>query len=624
MKHFALPQRAQGVLLLAIVFLSQVLQAYDLRHLEPASWWVGMKNPTLQVLVHGDHLGELEAKIDYPGVRLARTVRTDNPNFLFLDLEISVDTQPGQFEIHFLKNQQLVLSSPYRLDARREGSAQRLGFNRKDAIYLLVPDRFANGKPENDSVDEMSEKANRSIPGGRHGGDLAGIAQHLAYVRDMGFTQIWPTPVLENRMPSYSYHGYSVTDLYRVDPRMGSNEEYRALVARAKSFGIGFIQDIVPNHIGLGHWWMKDLPAADWVTYNGTYSGTNHRHCTAQDAYTSKEDLKILTEGWFVSDMPDLNHRNPLLATYLTQNAIWWIEYADLSGLRVDTYPYSEKTFTAAWSGAIMAEYPNFTLVGEELTANPVMVSYWLRGHQNKDGYKSPMPSMMDFPLYEVLLKALVEPETSDFNKGFGRLYESLTYDNLYPDPSALVLLEGNHDLVRTYSLLGDDLGLMKMAAVYVATMPRTPQFFYGTELLLQCPLERDDGVLRADFPGGWAGDKINGFTGEGLRPDQKDFQHFLRSLLTFRKTSAAIQDGRLLHFNPLKGVYVYFRLHAGQKLMVIFNKNTDAIALPCTRFNEGLSGLKHGTDVVTGTEYLLDDHLSIPARSALVLELKP
>ena len=620
----ASPLQAFGALLLALLVILQGLQAYDLRHVEPAFWWVGMKNPSLQVMVHGERIAELQPELSHPGVRLARSVRTDNPNYLFLELEIAADTRPGELELRFLRGTEVVLRSPYRLLARQPGSAERRGFNRQDSIYLIVPDRFANGNPANDAVAEMEEKPNRANPGGRHGGDLAGIARHLDYIHSMGFTQIWPTPVLENRQPEYSYHGYSVTDLYRVDPRMGTNEEYRALTAKAKALGIGFIQDIVPNHIGSGHWWMKDLPASDWITNNAKFTGTNHRHNTAQDAYAAQADLKGLVEGWFVSTMPDLNHRNPLLATYLAQNAIWWVEYADLSGLRVDTYPYSDKTFLAGWVNAILAEFPGLTLVGEELNDNPVMVAYWLRGHRNKDGYASPMPSMMDFPLREVLIKALNEPEGKVWGQGFVRLYESLMFDNLYPDPSALVLLEGNHDLVRVFSLLKDDLAHMKMATAFIATMPRTPQFFYGTEILIPSPLERDDGILRADFPGGWAGDTVNAFTGEGLRPDQKDFQDFMRRLLVFRRGSKALQDGRMLHFNPEQGVYVYFRLHADQKVMVILNKNEQATPLPCGRFAEGLQGLAQGKDVVTGVEYQLNEQLSVPGRSALVLELKP
>jgi len=598
------------------------VQAYEIEHLEPGSWWVGMKNPHLQLMVHGPRIAELTPALRYPGVTLKRSIKTDNPNYLFLDLEIAPSAKPGELVLRFKRDGKIVLSQPYALQARRPASAQRHGFDQRDAIYLIVPDRFANGEPGNDQIAALGDVLDRSNPAARHGGDLQGIADHLDYIAGMGFTQIWPTPLVENRQPEYSYHGYSATDLYRTDPRFGSNESYRALVVAAKAKGLGFIQDVVLNHIGSGHWWMRDLPSRDWLNPGQPYVETNHRHTTVFDPYASTSDRERFVDGWFVPTMPDLNQRNPLLATYLVQNAVWWIEYADLSGLRVDTYPYSDKAFLSRWSHAVMSEYPRLTLVGEEMSNNPVLVSYWLRGKRHRDGYRSYMPSMMDFPLFDSLRQALIEPEGQGYGVGLGRLYDAMINDTLYPDPGRLVLFDGNHDTSRIYSALGEDAGLLRMALVFIATTKRIPQFLYGTELLMTSPLQRDDGAVRADFPGGWPGDLINGFTGAGLSARQLEIQGFMRKLLNWRKTASAVHDGRLIHYNPLGGSYVYFRQNARQTVMVVMNKNTQDIELDTARFSEVLGSRARGIDVISGVSFDLSKRLKIAARSALVLEV--
>jgi glycosidase len=596
--------------------------AYEIEHLEPRSWWVGMKNPQLQLMVHGERIAELTPELRHPGVTLKRSSRTDNPNYLFLDLLIAPSAQPGELLLRFKHGGKVVLSQRYALQARRPGSAQRRGFDQRDAIYLIVPDRFANGDPGNDQLAALGDLLDRSNPSARHGGDLQGIADHLDYIAGMGFTQIWPTPLVENKQPEYSYHGYSATDLYKIDPRFGSNESYRALVAAAKAKGIGFIQDVAPNHIGSGHWWLRDLPSRDWLNPQQPYVETNHRHTTAFDRYAASSDRRRFNQGWFVPTMPDLNQRNPLLATYLVQNAVWWIEYADLSGLRVDTYPYSDKAFMSRWSKAILDEYPRLSLVGEEMSNNPVMVSYWLRGMRNADGYRSYMPSMMDFPLFDTLRQALVEPEGQGYGVGFGRLYDAMVNDMLYPEPGRLVLFDGNHDTSRIYSALGEDEGLLRMALVFIATTRRIPQFLYGTELLMSSPLQRDDGAVRADFPGGWPADSASGFSAAGLSPRQIATQSFMRKLLNWRKTASAVHDGRLVHFNPLGGSYVYFRQNARQTVMVAMNKNAQEIELETARFAEVMGRRARGVDLISGVSFDISKHIKIPARSALVLEL--
>ena len=603
-----------------LTLLSVSASAYDIRHLEPPSWWLGMKQTSLQLMVHGENLGELTPSLNYPGVQLKGVTRVASRNYLFLDLEIGEAAPAGDIEMEFSLHGKPVLRHSYPLVARQPGSAERRGFNAADAIYLITPDRFANGNPANDSQASLREKADRAHPAGRHGGDLQGISEHLDYIAKMGFTQIWSTPLVENDQPKTSYHGYASTNLYQVDARFGSNQEYRDLVAKARAQGLGFIQDVVLNHIGSGHWWMRDLPSADWLNFQGKPVMTNHRRSTLQDPHASAMDRKVFSDGWFVESMPDLNQRNPLLATYLIQNTLWWIEYAGLSGLRTDTYPYSDPAFTSRWSGRVMQEYPNFNIVGEEWSASPAQVSYWQRGKRNADLYQSYAPSMMDFPFFEALTRGLLGDEKGE--QGFHKWYQALANDFLYPAPQDLVIFEGNHDTNRIFSELGGDYDLYRMAMVGLATLRGIPQFTYGTEILMSSPRKRDDGRVRADFPGGWPSDKVNGFTGQGLSKAQKQAQQLLAQLLNWRKKSPAVHYGKLLHFAPEHGTYVYFRYEGQSKVMVVFNKNFKPATLDLSRFAEVLSLPSRATDVLAGRSLSLARSLTVPARSATILEI--
>jgi len=611
----------QTLFLLLFLAFNAGATPYNIQHLEPPSWWVGMKQGTLQLMVHGEQIADLTPSLTYPGVAIQNVTRVASKNYLFIDLEISQQALPGEFLLHFTQQGQTVLSQPYRLQARAGDSAQRRGFGPADAIYLIVPDRFANGNQNNDSVTPLKEKANRADPAGRHGGDLQGISEHLDYVAEMGFTQIWSTPLTENNQPETSYHGYASTNLYSVDARFGSNEEYRDLVDRAKRKGLGFIQDVVLNHIGSGHWWMKDLPSADWLNFQDAFVVTNHKRTTIQDPHASLADRKRFSNGWFVESMPDLNQRNPLLANYLIQNNIWWIEYAGLSGFRVDTYPYSDPTFLSQWSKRIIDEYPNFNMVGEEWTSNPAIVSYWQKGKVNSDHYLSYSPSMMDFPLYYALQEGLMS-EDGD-RTGLNVLYESLANDFQYPAPENLVIFDGNHDTNRIFSELAQDDGLYRMAMVYLATMRGIPQFTYGTEILMTSPRQRDDGRVRADFSGGWSGDAVDAFSGQGLGKAEKEAQQFLRRLLNWRKSAQVIHQGKLMHFVPEQGTYVYFRYDRNKRVMVAFNKNRQPTTLDLGRFPEMLTPGSSGTDVLTGQRISLSKTLTLPARSALILEIE-
>ncbi|ROQ21573.1 glycosidase [Marinimicrobium koreense] len=587
---------------------------------EPPFWWAGMHNPHVQLMIHGDRIAQWSVSLEHPQVAVTDVHRVESENYLFVDLDVRSTFQGGTVTLQFAHENGENFQHDYAFHTRRKDSADRNGFNTTDAIYLITPDRFANGDSSNDTLPELKEAANRDSSVGRHGGDLAGMIQHLDYIADMGFTAIWPTPMLENDQPEYSYHGYSITDFYRVDPRFGDNEDYRQLSLQGKAKGVGLIQDMILNHIGSGHWWMDDLPTDDWLNFQDEFVPTTHYRTSVQDPYAADIDKQEFANGWFVKSMPDLNQRNPLVANYLIQNSLWWIEYADLYGIRTDTYSYSDKDFLTEWTRRIMAEYPTFNIVGEEWSTNPNVVSYWQRGKDNKDGYVSYLPSVMDFPMYDALRTALTEDEA--WNQGLIRVYETLADDNLYADPMSLVIFAENHDTSRLYSLIDEDVERFNIAMTLLATMRGTPQFFYGSEVLATSPKTRDDGAVRSDFPGGWAGDTRNGFTGEGLTDTQRSAQEYLRQLLNWRQEQEAIHHGDLLHYAPHDGVYVFVRYTEEQRILVAINHTGETRQLSNERYAQAINGHLSGTDALSGETLSLDNDLTLEPMSALILEL--
>ncbi len=595
----------------------------QISRVEPPNWWVGMQNKTVQLLVQAPKIGQLTPVIDYPGVRIEKSHRADSENYLFIDLSIAADARPGTLTITFRRGNTTVYDYKYPLLARQQKPEDFRGFNAADVICLITPDRFANGDPGNDVVQTMEEKkVDRKSGFGRHGGDIQGMIDHLDYLADMGFTAIWPSPLLENNMPDWSYHGYAITDYYRVDPRFGTLDTYKTLAEKARSKGMKLIFDGVVNHCGSNHWWMKDLPFKDWLNFPDSIQVTNHRRTVNQDLYAAEIDRKLMTNGWFVPTMPDLNQRNPFFATYLIQNSIWWIETLRLGGIRQDTYPYPDKDFLSKWSCQIMEEYPNFSLVGEEWSLNPLITSYWQQGKINHDGYVSCLKSPMDFPMQRTLVQALTEPESWD--KGLVKLYEGLANDFVYANPNDLMIFGDNHDMDRLFTQLGKNVPLTKMALTWLLTMRGIPQLYYGTEVLLDnTGYPGDHGIIRSDFPGGWAGDAINGFTGKGLSEEQKDVQVFLKKLLNWRKSCQAVQEGKTIHFGPLDGVYVYFRYTDSQKIMVILNKNNQPTTLKTDRFAEMLNGHVRGIDVMTGSGRSITSPLELDAKSVLILDIQ-
>ncbi|NRF68339.1 glycoside hydrolase family 13 protein [Aquincola sp. S2] len=609
-------------LLLLLCSIGARAAAPVVERIDPPFWWAGMKNPRLQLMLYGPRIADAKAQLRAPGVQLIGQRRGDSPNVLFVELQLAPGVKSGRFDIVLSDRAGTVTRHGYELRERRAGSGARSGFSARDVILNLVPDRFANGDPANDDVPGYPDPANRADLGaGRHGGDIAGIVQHLDYIAGLGYTMLWPTPLLENKQPKYSYHGYAITDGYKVDPRFGSNDDYRRLAQAARERGLGVIQDIVLNHIGSGHHWLADLPTKDWLTMDGRYVPTRHARTAVSDPYAAPSDRENFMRGWFIADMPDLNQRQPLLATWLIQNTIWWIEYAELAGVRADTWGYSDRDFLAKWTKAVLAEYPKLNIVGEEWSGNPVVVSYWQRGKKNPDGYVSQLPALMDFPLHYVLRRALASDES--WNGGLNELYEGLINDKLYPEPHNMVLFEGNHDVPRLFSVFDEDVALTKMALAYVLTMRGIPQLYYGTEVLMTSPKQRDDGATRQDFPGGWAGDAVNARTGAGLSEAQREVQAFVRTLMNWRKTAGVIHTGKLMHYAPENGTYAFFRYDGSRKVMVVFNKNKTETALDTRRFAEVLTGQVSGSDVISGRRFDLASSVTLPPRSVLVLELR-
>lgn len=613
---------------LLVALLLSVTCFGQIERVEPPNWWIGMNEPSLQLMVHGKDIGAYTVSTDHQGVEVVSTHQADSPNFLFIDLIIKDQAKAGTVEFVFKSEGKERLKFNYPLLPRKKLAVDFKGFDSSDVIYLITPDRFANGDPQNDIVEGLREtKIDRKDDYARHGGDIKGITQSLEYIDRMGFTAIWSCPLLINDMDRTSYHGYAITDLYTIDPRFGNLEDYQSLSAKASEKGIKLIMDQVANHCGSKHWWMSDLPFKDWVNYQANFEKgeptvySNHRRTTNQDIYASKADTKLMADGWFVDSMPDLNQRNPFMATYLIQNSIWWIETAQLGGIRQDTYPYPDKKFMSDWAGAIMKEYPNFSIVGEEWSYNPLLVGYWQSGAKNRDGYESNLRSSMDFPIQRHLVEALNEEESWD--KGLIKMYEGLANDFHYPKPIDIMAFTDNHDMDRIHTQLKENPVKTKMAMAFLLAIPRIPQIYYGTEILMQNSAKPGDhGLIRTDFPGGWKSDRVNAFDGTGLSEPQKDMQNYLRALLNYRKSSNVIATGNTLHFAPRDGVYVLFRFDEQQTLMAVFNKNTKPYQLEMDRFKEMNIEGKQAEDVISGKRFNISETLTLTKQGALWLQI--
>ncbi|MEO7988245.1 MAG: glycoside hydrolase family 13 protein [Chryseolinea sp.] len=612
-------------LLFAIVCISQSSfsqkkPAPSFQHVEPAFWWIGMKNTDVQILFHNlnSNVSDYAVSVNYPGVSLKEVKKVENSHYLFLTLFISPSAQAGNVPFTFeLGKKSFVYNYELRNKSNEKNRIQ--GFNSSDVMYLIMPDRFANGNPNNDTIPGMFEGAHREKPYGRHGGDLKGISDHLDYIKDFGVTAIWLNPVLENNVNRASYHGYAITDLYKVDARLGTNEEYVSLINKSHQLGLKVIQDMVMNHIGTTYWLVLDLPEKNWIHQFPTYTTSNYRGQAVSDPYQSKSDLQKMSNGWFDTMMADVDQTNPLFATYLIQNSLWWIEYAGIDGIRMDTYPYPDKNFMAQWAKTILEEYPSFNLVGEVWINNVPNTAYWQKDMINKDGYNSYLPSVTDFPLYFAIPQAL--NEQGGWDTGMARLYNLLGQDFAYPNANGNLIFLDNHDLTRFYLSIGRDMKKLKMALAFLLTTRGIPQLYYGTELLMDGD-GSNHSQIRKDFPGGWAKDSVNAFSKEGRTPEQNEAYDFMKKLLNWRMNEEVIHSGKLTHYIPEDNVYVYFRSSTSKTVMVIMNANPSDRSLDLARFKENLEGFGIGKDILSEEEFSLE-HLSVPAQSTRILLLK-
>ncbi|MDJ0750263.1 MAG: glycoside hydrolase family 13 protein [Woeseiaceae bacterium] len=585
---------------------------------EPPFWWTGFEHRELQLLVRAGGIADYTPSVSAGGITVSRFEPGDSENYLFVYLDVGPSAEPGTFDIVFEKDDERIAYA-YELRERIPGHVGT--YDSSDVIYLITPDRFANGDPANDSVEGYVDELDRDDDYGRHGGDIEGMRQHLDYIAGMGFTQLWINPLLENAQENASYHGYATTDYYKVDPRFGSNESYRQFVAEAREQGVGVIMDLIVNHAGSGHWWMDDLPTETWLNIPDTRARSTHARTTNQDPYASEFDKGEHADGWFDTTMPDLNQRDPLLADYLIQNAIWWTEYLGLSGIRQDTYPYPDKHFMAEWTRRIMQEYPDYNIVGEEWSPSPAVVSYWQRGKQNHDGYVSYLPGVFDFPL-QIALQRVLTSDEPPWGSIWTPVYEMLGHDFLYPDPMNLVIMPDNHDMSRVFTYLDEDEDLWRMAMVFYATMRGIPQFYYGTEILMSHPGTDSHGAIREEFPGGWPDHDNNAFTGDGLSSAERDAQDLTRKLLQWRKQADVIHTGKLMQFTPVGNVYAYFRYDDDDTIMVIFNLGTDDTDIDAARFAERLQGATRATNVLDGSELDIAREIELEPRSVLLLDI--
>ncbi len=608
-------------LLVLFAFLASApASAQSIERIDPPNWWVGMQAERVQLLIVGDNLDRAQISVDYPGVEQGQITRFASSSYLAVELVIGADAQAGDVTIT-LTREESELEFTYSLLAREAGAADRQGFTPQDVVYLVQPDRFANGDPSNDTLDGYVDGLNREDPGGRHGGDIAGLIENLPYIADMGFTQLWLNPLQENAEDRNSYHGYAITDSYAVDPRYGTLEEYIALAEALADSRMGLIMDVVPNHFGSNHYLNQTRPARDF--FNGSYRSTNHRQSTIHDPYASTRDRDSFEDGWFAPTMPDINQQNEVAARYLIQNAIWWIETVGITGLRIDTYAFSDPDFMIDYTRAIQAEYPNLSMVGEVWSLDPVLTAGFQRGSPINPVPDAGPNSVMDFPLLYTLIDALKEEDSWD--TGLARLYNLLGSDRLYVDPLELMTFADNHDFDRIHTQLNEETALTKMALSLIMTLRGTPQILYGTEILATNETPGDHGQIRSDFPGGFEGDTLNAFTGEGLSAEQADMLSFVQTLARWRSTSDVAAYGDTIHYVPEEahghGVYVFGRILDDEAIMVIVNKTDAPVYLNRTDYRELLNRTEIATHALTGDRVDLSRDIPAEARAVTILE---
>lgn len=610
------------IALLLALLMPVYMSAKDMKKeikIEPAFWWSGMKSPELQLMIHGANIADYQASVSTPGIRVNQCVRLDSPNYLIVYLELK-DAKPSSFDILFTKGKEH-FSYSYELKTRRADAAKVKGFDSSDVLYLIMPDRFANGNSSNDQIPmHTAYKVDRENPNARHGGDLAGIEQHLDYIKDLGVTAIWLNPVLENDMEGGSYHGYATTDYYRIDSRFGTNSEYVSLVEKAHQKGLRVVMDMIFNHCGSDHPWMKDIPSHDWFNNLDHYVQTNHDKEIYFDPYVSAYDKSTFLDGWFVPTMPDLNQKNPHLAKYLIQNSIWWIEYAGIDGIRQDTYPYADADMMRRWCKEVMTEYPDFNIVGEAWMNFTIGSAYWQKGSRLNFGEDTGLKTVMDFNLMDIAGKAFGE-ETGD-GSGLHDIFMHMCYDYVYADIFHVLRFLENHDTDRFLKEMPTSLNAFKQAVTFLLTIPGIPQLYYGQELLMNGTKSKSDGYVRRDVPGGWPGDKANWFEASGRSDIQNEAWTFMQKILKWRQGNEVISKGSMKHFMLNQGVYVYQRSYNGKSVLVVMNGSSKNVVLPLDRYAEVLQGKASGMDVISGKSVVLDKELKLSPKEILLLEM--
>lgn len=608
------------LMMVSLIASAQKTPKNTISRVDPAFWWAGMKNPNLELLIYHPGIGAAGASINYPGVRLANVEPAKNKDYLYLSLVLDARVQPGTFPIEFKMGKKTLIYN-YELKARKSAeSAATRGVRTSDFIYLIMPDRFANGDLSNDIVKGTQEPSiNRDSMYWRHGGDIQGVINKLDYLNELGVTAVWLNPVQENDQPKTSYHGYAITDHYKIDPRLGSNELYLKFSEEAHKKGMKVVMDIVPNHIGNRHWLFRNLPDSNWVHWWPKFTRTNYRAPLLLDPYASQKELELFSNGWFDTHMPDLNQKDPHLAKYLTQSYIWWAEYAGVDDFRIDTYAYPDQDYMAQMAADILLEYPGMNMFGEIWEHSVPVQSFFATQFRSRGNFDSKLPSVIDFQIYKAINEALTRP--FGWTDGVSAIYYTLAEDLLYKHPQRNVTFLDNHDLSRFYSVVGEDLRKFKMGVGFLLTVRGIPSLYYGTEVLMT-GFSNPDGWVRMDFKGGWPGDEQDKFNASGRTAAEQEAFQFTKTLANWRKGNSAAQNGKLMQFIPEKGIYVYFRYDAKGTVMVIMNTNDKGENLGAAeRFDEMLNGKRAGKDVISGKSRSLDN-LGLNPWEIVILEL--
>jgi glycosidase len=620
-KHF-LKSSLIALLLSGCISLKAKKDPVTIDRVDPPCWWTCMEMDTIQITLHGKNIADFsQVSTNYSGFQIIDVAQVPNKNYLFLTACISQNALPGNATISCssTKSKKPIQAT---FEIRKRNGYQPKGLHANDAIYLVFPDRFINGNTDNDAFAYLNEKqADRNGLKSRHGGDLQGLQKGLDYIKDLGFTSIWINPVLENNQPYESYHGYAATDLYKIDPRFGSNELYKQLVNDIHAKDMKVIWDVVYNHWGNANWMFVDLPDSNWVHWYPNFTRTSYRAETLMDPYASQSDKKQMTDGWFDHHMPDLNQQNTLLATYLIQNSIWWIEYAGIDAFRIDTYAYPDQLFMKKLNEAIMKEYSNFFIFGETwVQGSPIQAWFTKNNPENRD-YSSSLHGVTDFQLFYAITKGL--NENFGWEEGFRRIELTLAQDILYENAYNNVTHLDNHDLSRFYSAINEDFNKWKMGIALLLTLRGIPQVYYGTEILMK-NYANPDALVREDFPGGWSTDSIQKFTAEGRSAKENEAYNYISSLLNWRKQNPWFGASKLIQFVPEENTYVYFRIDGNKTVMCAFNLNEKDIELDLNRFQECLKGRTRALEITSGARVNLSEKLVLSPKSNFVYELKP